>query len=136
VRILLRVVYYWVIARNGKVGMNAEENQERKPTQQPDEQETAASREQDLLETVLQETLGRSNSEALKLITEVARTSKFKGSTEVGATEEVVRAILKNRFGARKFSGSFISRVATSLMEIPEAAIRLERLWQEARASG
>ncbi len=92
--------------------------------------------EQKLLETILRDTMSKSNGEALKLIFQVARTSAYEDTSRIGAVEEVVRAIIKSKFGERKFPASFINRVACSLIDLPEAAVKLERLWQEARTSG
>ena len=92
--------------------------------------------EQSLLDAVLRETMGNANHAALELIFEVARQSQYSDTTQLGAVEELVRAIMKESFGSRKIPKRLISRIACSLVEDPEAAVRIERLWQEARASG
>jgi len=97
---------------------------------------SSPSEEQKLLETVLRETMGSSNREALELLFAVARQSAYPDTTHIGAVEEVVQAIVKNRFGNRHFTPRLIHRIACTLIEAPEATIRLERLWQEARAGG
>jgi len=94
------------------------------------------SDDQELLDAVLRETLGSANREALDLIFAVARRSSYPDTTHIEAVEEVVQAIMQNRFGKRLFTRRLIQRIAGSLIEEPEATIRLERLWQEARASG
>ena len=94
------------------------------------------SDEQELLDAVLRETLGSTNREALELIFEVARQSDYPDTTHIEAVEEVVQAIVKNRFGKRLFTRRLIHRIASTLVEEPEATVRLERLWQEARAGG
>ncbi len=94
------------------------------------------SDEQELLDTVLRETLRNNNREALELIFAVARNSEYPDTGSIHAVEEVVKAIMKHRFGNRQFTRRLIHRIACSLIEEPEATIRLERLWQEARASG
>lgn len=92
--------------------------------------------EQSLLEAVLRETMGSSNREALEAVFQVARDSQYPDTSQVAAVEELVRAIMRSRFGSRKFTRRLIHRIACSLIETPEATIRIERLWQEARASG
>lgn len=94
------------------------------------------SDEQKLLETVLRETMGSTNREALELLFAVARQSVYPDTTHIEAVEEVVQAIVENRFGGRKFPPPLIQRIACTLIEAPEATIKLERLWQEARTSG
>lgn len=94
------------------------------------------SDEQKLLDAVLRETMGSSNREALELIFQVARASSYDDTSRIEPVEEVVRAIVKYRYGTRTFSRKLIHRIACSLIEAPEATIKLERLWQEARASG
>lgn len=90
----------------------------------------------ELLEAVLRETLGNANQDSLNLILSVARDSQFPSSTRIEAAEEVVDAIVKHKLGNWKFSRKLIKRIANTLIDTPEAANKLERLWQEARASG
>lgn len=92
--------------------------------------------ESELLEAVLHETVANSNAESLELIFSVARASNFADTTQIGAVEEVVRAIIAKRFGNIKFSSRLIKRISQTLIETPEATVKLERLWQEGRASG
>jgi hypothetical protein len=118
------------------VGIN--EDRERSPREESVSGEPAASRseEQKLLETVLRETMGSTNREAMELLFAVARQSAYPDTTHIEAVEEVVQAIMKNRFGSRKFPTHLIHRIACTLIEAPEATIKLERLWQEARTGG
>ncbi len=118
------------------MAINRESPNERNRELHVDREDEDSLEEKRLLETVLRETMGASHGEALKLIFKVAKSSKYKDTTATEAVEEVVRAILAHSFGAKKFSNSFIHRVACSLIDTPEAAIKLERLWQEARTSG
>lgn len=92
--------------------------------------------EENLLDAVLRETMGNSNQAALDLIFDVARKSEYADTSHIEAVEELVRAIMKRSFGTRKFSRRLIHRIACSLVEAPEATVRIERLWQEARSSG
>jgi hypothetical protein len=100
--------------------------------------ETSAGGDQDadelLLERVLQETINADNVQALNLIQGVAKKSSYPDSTDVNAVMEVVRAIVDRRFGPNRIGQGLIRRVASSLSESPEASIRLERIWQEARS--
>lgn len=87
-----------------------------------------------LLESVLRETMAATSStDALQLISEVARRSKYPDVSEMRAVEEVVRAIIAKRFGERRLGGQLIRRVAELLVEDPEATVRLHRVWNEAR---
>ena len=90
----------------------------------------------ELLELVLHETVAKGSRESLDLIFEVARNSQWEDTSHIEAVEEVVAAIVKRRFGPRRFSRRLIGRIARSLVEAPEATVKLERLWQEARFSG
>lgn len=89
-----------------------------------------------LLERVVQETLQASSLESLQLIQAVAKRSRFRDTTDPASVVEVVRAIVDRRFGVGKIGQSLVRRVAHSLVESPEACVRLERIWQEARNSG
>lgn len=115
---------------------NSESSNERESGRHADPNDEDGIEEEKLLETVLRETMGASSGEAVTLIFEVAKSSKYQDTTATEAVEEVVKAILKHCFGTRRFTSSFINRVACSLIDVPEAAIKLERLWQEARAIG
>lgn len=90
----------------------------------------------ELLEAVLLETMTDSNRESLELIFGVARDSQYADTANIHAVEEVVQAILAKRFRRLHFSRRLLNRIAQSLIEDPEATVKLERLWQEARASG
>ena len=100
------------------------------------EVDPGGSDEHHLLDAVLRETIGDSDREALDLIFAIARKSSYEDTTHIEAVEEVVQAIIKYRFGNRQFTPRLIHRIACSLIEAPEATVKLERLWQEARASG
>lgn len=102
--------------------------------QPPADAEPEGDEERRLLERVLQETIDSSHAEAYALIRDVARQSAWGDSTRPEAVAEVVRAIISRRLGARTPPASLVRRVAASLMEIPEAVVRLERIWQEARS--
>lgn len=87
-----------------------------------------------LLESVLRVTMAATSSgDALQLITDVARRSRFEDITDLRAVEEVVRAIVKKRFGERRLGSQLIRRVAEALIDDPEATVRLHRVWSEAR---
>ncbi len=88
---------------------------------------------QELLERVLQETINADNLLSLKLISDVAAHSEYGDSTSIAAVMEVVQAIVDRRFGPNRIGRGLVRRVAHSLSESPEACIRLERIWQEAR---
>jgi hypothetical protein len=118
------------------VGTNHEGRNYRDSSRHAEHNSTQDQDEQDLLETILSDSMSGSNGESLKLIFQVARASEYKDTSRIGAVEEFVRAILQQRFGGRKFSSGFVNRVASALIEVPEAAVKLEHLWQEARASG
>ncbi len=118
------------------VGMNSEGRNEREREFHETSEVSNDEDEQKLLETILRDSMSKSNGEALKLVFQVARASAYEDTSRIGAVEELVRAIIKSRFGTRKFPASFINRVACSLIDLPEAAVKLERLWQEARSSG
>ncbi len=90
----------------------------------------------ELLEAVLHETVANSDRASLELILDVARKSEYADTTDIRAVEEVVRAIVARRFGTLKFSRRMIQRISQTLVEDIEATVKLERLWQEARASG
>jgi hypothetical protein len=126
--------------RERQVGLN----EERRPRDvaadridgDADSKASRADDEQQLLDAVLRETMGNANQAALELIFDVARKSQYPDTSRIEAVEELVRAIMRRAFGPRKFPRRLIHRVASSLIEAPEATIRIERLWQEARASG
>lgn len=90
----------------------------------------------ELLEAVLIETVAGSSRESLDLIFDVARASEYENTSQIAAVEELVDAIVTRRFGQRKFPARLLRRIAHTLIETPEATVKLERLWQEARASG
>lgn len=116
--------------------MSSERDQEFDDEQFSDASSDEDRAEESLLEAVLRETMGSSNQDALELILSVARESEYEDTTNIDAVAEVVRKIIKHRFGKRAFSERVIKRIANTLIEAPEAAIKLERLWQEARSSG
>lgn len=118
------------------MGTNSEGYNERGGESHETHEEIPDRDEQKLLETILRDTMGNSNSEILNLVFQVARASSHKDTSRIGAVEEFVRAIINRKFGSRRFPAGFINRVACSLIDVPEAAVKLERLWQEARASG
>jgi hypothetical protein len=89
----------------------------------------------ELLEAVLKETTEEGNTESLQLLVRVARRSEFDSPDHPAAMQQVVRAIVDQRFGIGKFSNNLVRRIASSLLEIPEATRRLCKLWQEARQS-
>lgn len=89
----------------------------------------------ELLEAVLQETIQEGSTESLQLLVRVARRSEFDSPDNPAAMQQVVRAIVDQRFGIGKFSNSLVRRIASSLLEIPEVTRRLSQLWQEARQS-
>lgn len=88
-----------------------------------------------LLETIIQETTGSENHESLNLVLNVAKQSRFEKGNSREAVEELVRAIVDHRFGAKKFSNRLVRGIATTLLESPEALNRLSKLWQEARST-
>jgi len=88
-----------------------------------------------LLETILHETTGKENQESQNLVTRVARNSQHEEANSREALEELVRAIVDQRFGAKRFSTRLVRSIAASLLESPEAMTRLTRLWREARES-
>lgn len=88
-----------------------------------------------LLETVIQETIGTENRQSLDLVIRVARQSRFENGNSREAVEELVRAIVDHRFGAKKFSGRLVRSISTTLLESPEAVTRIAKLWGEARSS-
>lgn len=100
----------------------------------PDEEFAGDPDDARLLERILQETIAADDAAALELIRGVARQSRFPDTTEIGAVEEVVAAIIARRFGTRVPLPQLVRRVANSLVDLPEATIRLERIWQEARS--
>jgi hypothetical protein len=118
------------------VGINEDREHSRSEESLSADPAVSRSEEQKLLEAVLRETMGSTNREALELLFAVARQSAYPDTTHIEAVEEVVQAIVKNRFGSRKFPPHLIHRIACTLIEAPEATIKLERLWQEARTSG
>lgn len=106
------------------------------PQMEKSESGTAKSLSQELsslLETVLQETTGSENRQSLDLVLKVARNSKHDQANCKEALEELVRAIVDQRFGAKRFSNRLVTSIAASLFESPEAMSRLGKLWQEAR---
>ncbi|MEZ6136665.1 MAG: hypothetical protein R3C53_17350 [Pirellulaceae bacterium] len=109
---------------------------ELRPERYADTDDSDRRDEHALLDAVLRETMGTANQAALDLIFDVARRSEYSNTAEIKAVEQVVQAIIKFKFGARKFSSRLINRIACTLIETPEATVKLERLWQEARASG
>ncbi|MCA9194415.1 MAG: hypothetical protein KDB03_21745 [Planctomycetales bacterium] len=90
----------------------------------------------ELLDAVLKETLNNSSHDALELIFDVARASRYENTTDIRAVEEVVREIVTRRLGMRKLSPRVIRVVAQTLIDEPEVAVKLERLWQEGRSRG
>jgi hypothetical protein len=124
-----------LIAEEFAVGTSQRGDEEFDDEHYSDDSSDDDSGERSLLEAVLRETMGSTNQEALELIFSVARESKYEDTTTIEAVAEVVRKIIQHRFGERRFSERAIKRIAHSLVEAPEATIRLERLWQEARSS-
>jgi hypothetical protein len=118
------------------VGVNEEPTPKPVEHQLSDGSRSEANDEQVLFDAVLRETMERTDQAALELIFSVARKSSYPDTSRVEAVEELVRAIMKARFGARKFTRRLIHRIACSLIETPEATIRMERLWQEGRSGG
>lgn len=90
--------------------------------------------ERSLLETVLSETMAESDQVAFDLVFSTARASHYSDTSQLGAVKEFVHAVLARRFPGRDFSSRLVTRIAYSLVDTPEATVRLERLWQEARA--
>ncbi len=111
--------------------MNREREHEPLP---PDEEFGGDPSDARLLERILQETISAEHAEALELIRGVARQSRYADTTDIAAVEEVVAAIIARRFKTRQPLPQLVRRVAHSLVEQPEATIRLERIWQEARS--
>ncbi len=118
------------------MGTNREEQDKPEPELQEKQDVFQDGDEQKLLESILRDAMGGANSEALKLVFQVAKASSFPDTSHIGAVEEFVRAVIRRRFGGRKFPAIFINRIACSLIEVPEAAVKFERLWQEARSGG
>lgn len=100
------------------------------------ESEAEFSGDPELLEKVLRETLSEGSKDSLELIFSVARTSKYEDTTRIGAVEEVVEEIVRRRLGIPKISRRMVRLIAQSLIEVPEAAVKLERIWQEGRFRG
>jgi len=94
------------------------------------------STDEKLLEKVLLESLDESSQAAIRLIFSVAQGSEYSDTTDIRAVEEVVQAIVNRRFGPGRIGKPLMRRVAVLLGETPEACIRLERIWQEARRGG
>jgi hypothetical protein len=110
--------------------MNREQEHEPLP---PDGEFAGDPDDARLLERILQETISTEQAGALELIRGVARQSQYTDTTDIGAVEEVVSAIIARRFGTRVPLPQLVRRVGSALIEQPEATIRLERIWQEAR---
>lgn len=109
---------------------------DRQPDIYPDDDDPSEDEDSnELLEKVVQETLNASNFEALNLIRAVAARSEYADSTDPGAVMEVVRAIVDRRFGVGRIGNSLVRRVGASLVDSPEATVRLERIWREARSN-
>lgn len=98
--------------------------------------EFESEKDPQLLDAVLRETVGSGSRGSLELIFGVARASQYPDTSQIEAVEEVVLAIVQRKFGKLRFPRRLIQGIAGALIEVPEAAVKLERLWQEARARG
>ena len=111
------------------------QSQSPKETSEPRVSKTLPQEFSDLLDAVLQETIGSENREWLDLVRRVAQRSQLEDGNCREAAEELVRAILDQRFGQKRFSNRLVVRIAGTLMESPDAVARLSSLWREARQS-
>ena len=88
----------------------------------------------EILEAVLRETIDELSRDSLELVMQVAKSSNQQTANSLQAVQEIVERVVSQRLKLPGIPRSMARNIAQAILETPEAAEKLDRIWQEARA--